>query len=762
MPRTKTTNKNKKSRSLVVLVLIFVMLVIALPVATNSQTSCPDPCTKSQSDSKERRCDPTGKIVQECYPITGKNCYNWMAVEDCGLKGKVCSDAKCIDVPEPQTCKEAGGRCTWKCDYTEDNIGKKEDCFSDWYCCVKNPNKKTCSEIGGHCIWECKSDETDLGQMDCFSTWKCCVKGGVPSTTTTTDGVPPTACDYGSTCQSCNFNNGCVWCDTGGVTGMCLSSCSKCSGKCISKLSDCSGGGVTTTTTYTPTQINSCKDAEKAAGQTACEYDANDDYVIDDNEVLKAIDDWIKSKETHPTTQQMEGIKYIWEKFCILYELCSGQVYRWKFDKKCQQGCCGDTCCEDLVTTTTPTPITTQPTATQPPTSPPFTPTTSSPGTTTTTTIPYDCLQKKDCKICTQSGCSWCNWLVNFCLGDCTICNFFGGTCITNEQDCPGAPTTTTPTSVTTQPTPPEKTTTTTTTSSTTTTTIQDCGYIKIFKFNDANEDGKWDAGEVGIPTFKFKVSGQGLDIDVTTETGGIVVTNCIPVGTYKIIEQATTGWKATTPTQLDITVNKNTVSEANFGNKQIPTPKICTSDNDCEKDSFCEFSVGACKGQGECTLKPEVCSAEVKPVCGCDGKTYPNDCVRKQKGVSKLHDGVCSAVTTTTTSSTTTTTTITGFTVGSFTCKKNDGSYTCSLEYSNYVGQDVKILFLFKVAETGEIVSNSITIAKNNQQGTAEAQFFCGSGTYKVSWKAYLSSDINLENPILWCKSNEQKVITC
>ena len=60
----------------------------------------------------------------------------------------------------------------------------------------------------------------------------------------------------------------------------------------------------------------------------------------------------------------------------------------------------------------------------------------------------------------------------------------------------------------------------------------------------------------------------------------------------------------------------------------------------------YCRLFPGDC-GQlsdaaGECTPKPQMCTMQYEPICGCDGNTYANACAASTQGVSISSEGQC------------------------------------------------------------------------------------------------------------------------
>ena len=79
------------------------------------------------------------------------------------------------------------------------------------------------------------------------------------------------------------------------------------------------------------------------------------------------------------------------------------------------------------------------------------------------------------------------------------------------------------------------------------------------------------------------------------------------------------------------------------FRNACENAPRLCDANDDCADTEYCSRPDSLCGGhQGVCTGRPEICTLDYNPVCGCDDTTYSNVCAAAMAGVSIASHEAC------------------------------------------------------------------------------------------------------------------------
>jgi hypothetical protein len=77
-------------------------------------------------------------------------------------------------------------------------------------------------------------------------------------------------------------------------------------------------------------------------------------------------------------------------------------------------------------------------------------------------------------------------------------------------------------------------------------------------------------------------------------------------------------------------------------------TGKTCgaRAGDTCTASEYCAYQpgkyCGAADAQATCKPRPEMCTRDYRPVCGCDNKTYGNACTAAAAGQGVLTEGEC------------------------------------------------------------------------------------------------------------------------
>lgn len=91
----------------------------------------------------------------------------------------------------------------------------------------------------------------------------------------------------------------------------------------------------------------------------------------------------------------------------------------------------------------------------------------------------------------------------------------------------------------------------------------------------------------------------------------------------------------------LLLTLPEGSVPSPEDGGLDAMLGPSCDEDRECGPSAYCQKRTCG-ERRGNCERKPAFCDGAPSPVCGCDGVTYWNDCLRKSRGQRSSFPGEC------------------------------------------------------------------------------------------------------------------------